>query len=776
MTSSFFSSSEIHNTDLTTLHGEKSKELGSQPILAKEGKDRLALLDVKKMEKPQGASKDTADAPVSVAERIHCNRPSIPDSFPDHPAFLSKAAGQVEQQINKDQESKNPNEVANRDDKTAVDAEDKFTSLTAQKPPTEPSKAEGICPDSTSPSEVSGGGNIEKDSPDSPFEVIIDKATFDKEFKDAYKESTNDFGSWAMHTDGESSADISESNDKVFPLRNKEAGQYPTSAWLTRQFSHTTAALEEVSRCVNDMHNFTNEILTWDLVPQVKQQSEKSDYITTTSGLDMSEDNSEIPVVNLKTNTHPKIPVCSINGSTPITKSTGDWAEAFLPQENAFTEKPIPDCRDSTKEVSIKCVGGSVQRQDDTLPELPGSLLEKRVSSGSGADTETVVLPDGLLKGEMNWQSSVLGEVTEADSSGASDDTVMEHITADTLFESNKIHAEKPVPISSAVVKTGEREVKEILNCNRENKTSENSEELVGSSEPRQVQPDVLEGSPAGGEVACSQLPDLSVGSEDVKQSDSVSEVSPVQPVTAENPKLPSAASPDVDETEFSLNVTASAYLESLHEKSVKDTDDSSPEDLIAAFTETKERGIADKDEGDAFGTTSEKTADFKPTLPVEVLHESESGGSEVKDMKSKYTRQSRETNASELLDVFPTRGTLVASLDLEQEQLTIRALKELSERQKKSASAQDKVESPSEEILKQTFTSAPESSWPQRSYDVLENTDVKTGSDLGISKKPTVIKETTRVDVLSSLSKTDLVNKHVLARLLTDFSGNHLH
>ncbi|XP_057173085.1 reticulon-3 isoform X1 [Ursus arctos] len=776
MTSSLFPSSEMRNNDLTVPHGEKSKVLGSQPILAKEGKDCLALLDVKKMEKPQGTSKDIAYSPVSVAEGVQCDHPSIPASFPDRPAFLSKEVGLMEQQINKDQESKNPNEVPGTDDKTGLDVDDKFTLLTAQKPLTQQPKAEGICAYSLSPSEVSGGGIIEKDSPESPFEVIIDKEAFDKEFKDAYKESTNDFGSWAMHIDRESSADILESNDKVFPLRSKEAGRYPTSALLTRQFSHTTAALEEVSRCVNDMHNFTNEILTWDLVPQVKEERNKSDYITKTTGLDMSEYNSEIPVVNLKTNTQQKFPVCSINGSTPIIKSAGNWAQASLPQENAIIEKPVPDCLRSTKEINIKGVGGNVQKQDNTLSELAGSPFEKGVSLGSGVAAVKVVLPGDHLKGDMNWQSSMLGEVTEADSSGESDDTVIEDITTSISFESNKIQAEKSVSIPNAIVKRDEREIKEIFSWNRENKISENLEEPVSGSEAAQVQPDTLERSPAG-EASCSQVPALNGMSEDVEQLGSMSEVAPEKPDGIESPQLPSVLSPSVEETEFSLNVTTSAYLESLHKKSIKDADDSSPEDLIAAFTETGEEGIADKGAGNAFQATSEKTTDFnKTTLAVEVLHEKESGGSEIKDIISKHTEQSKETNGSAVLDVFPGQGTPAASLDLEQEQLTIKALKELSERKaEKSAFVLDTVESPPEEILKQTFTCDPESSWLQRSCDVLEHTEVNTGSDLGISKKPTVSKETARVDTISSLSKTEVVNKQVLARLLADFSVHDL-
>lgn len=760
MTSSFLSSSETHNSDPTILHGEKNEVLGRQPVIAKEGKDHLALLDMKKMEKPQGTSKDKRDCPVSLAAgEVPCNRPSIPASFPEDPAFLLKEASQVEEQINKDQQSKNPNQVLNREDKTALDVDDRFTLPVAQKPPIEQSNEEGTRTCSLSPSEVSGGGIIEKDSPESPFEVIIDKAAFDREFKDSYKESTNDLGGWAVHTDKELSADMSETNDKVFPLRNREAGRYPSSALLTRQFSHTTAALEEVSRCVNDIHNFTNEILTWDLVPQVKQQTDKSsDYPTKSAGLDRSEYHSEIPVVNLRTNTHQKIPACSINGSTPITKSTGDWEEASLPQENAIIGKSVSDYLISTKEVNVKGGQGDKQKQDDVLPELPGSPCEKHVSLGSGVATVKVVLPDDLLKDETNWQTSALEEITEADSSGESDDTVIEDITAERSFE-NRIHSEKPFSIPSAVVKTGEREIKEIPSCRKiESTTSKSTEELVRG--PHQTKSDSLGRRPVD-EAVCSPIAGMNVMLEDVKQSKTVGEGAPEKPITTDNPKLRSALPNVFNETEFSLNVTASTTLESLYGNHIKDIDDSSPEDLMATLTETREKLILGKEE-----ETDSEAVSQKPASPVEVLSESESNSS------SKNSAQSKETNGSDFLDVFTTHGTPVVSLDLEQEQLTIRALKELGERQGEEPPSVQGEESLSEERLKQTFAPEP---WPQRSDDILEHTDVKTGSDLGISKKPTIIKET-RVDIISSLSKTELVNKHVLPRLLTDFSGNHLH
>uniref|UniRef100_A0A8C2MMK5 Reticulon n=1 Tax=Cricetulus griseus TaxID=10029 RepID=A0A8C2MMK5_CRIGR len=692
MASSF--SSEVHNPDLT----KKSKTLGSQLILAKEGKDPLVLLDMKKLDSSQGTNKDRVDTLVSLTAGSPCNHPSIPDSFPEQPAFLSKEIGSAEEWIVKDQEPKNPNKVASEEDRRALDLGQ--------------SKTEHICTYSLSPSELSGA-SVEKDSPESPFEVIIDKATFDREFKDLYKENTNDLDGWAAHSDRESPADLLEMNDKVFPLRNKEAGRYPASALLSRQFSHTTAALEEVSRCVNDMHNFTNEILTWDLIPQTKQQAGKSSCTTKSTGLDRNEHHSEIPVINLKTNTHQKMPICSPNGNTPITKSTDDWAEASFSPEN-IAGKPVKDYHLSSTKASDRGVSGSSQ----PLLEPPGSVPEKWVS-GSGAATVEVALPD--LRDA--WPNCVLGEVTEVDSSGESDDTT------------NKILPEKPDSLSGTDAKISARDIKETPTCE-----TVRSEMCENSEEPSSAQPKTSHRRSLEGEV-CSQVPNT------------LNEVAPEKPAMADNPKVPSTAPPNVlSETGSPLTVTASANLESLLGKYVDDTDGSSPEDLLAAFTGAREKGLMGKDHS-SLEAVLEKTADFKNALPMELLHERELGGSETK-----YSEHSKETNG----------GALRVSPDLEQEQLTIRAIKELGERQAEQVQAE--VAAPGGK-LKQTFAPQP---WPQRSSDILEYTDTETASDLGIAKKPSIINDT-RVDPISSLSKTETVNKHVLARLLSDFSVRDL-
>ncbi|XP_075829504.1 reticulon-3 isoform X1 [Microtus pennsylvanicus] len=667
----------------------------------------------------------SSSQPVSIFSTSQaggpCNHPSIPDSFPEQPAFLSKETGPAEEWIVKNKEPKNPNKVPSGEDRRALDLGQ--------------CKAEHVSTHSLSPSELLGA-SVEKDSPESPFEVIIDKATFDREFKDLYKESTNDLGGWTAHSGRESPADLLEMNDKVFPLRNKEAGRYPASALLSRQFSHTTAALQEVSRCVNDMHNFTNEILTWDLVPQAKQQADKSSSCTTRStGPDRSEHRSEIPVINLKASTYQKMPVCSLNGNTPITKSTGDWAEASLSPESTVAGKPVKDYLSSTKEASGRGVPGSSQ----PLPESPVSVPEKWVP-GSGTATVEVALPD--LRDA--WPNSV----TEVDSSGESEDTVIEDLSADPSFETNKVLPGKPATLPGAAAKTSGRGIKETPSCETVRS------EMCGNSEDPSSEAE-LRGKNLEGEEVCSQV------------SNTLNEVAPKKPAETVNPEFPSAAPPNVlSETGFLPMATASANFESLLGKYVEDTDGSSPEDLLAAFTATKENGIVDKDHH-ILETVLKKTADFKNTLPVELLHESELGGSETKDIKNKYSERSKETNGGELGVCCPP-GASIVTPDLEQEQLTIRAIKELGERQAEQVEAEEATPGGK---LKQAFAPQP---WPQRSSDILEHTDIKAGSDLGISKKPVLIKDT-RVDPISSLSKTETVNNHVLARLLTDLSVRDL-
>ncbi|XP_068779707.1 reticulon-3 [Struthio camelus] len=104
----------------------------------------------------------------------------------------------------------------------------------------------------------------EKDSPESPFEVILDRAAFDREYKESL---LGDGGAWPARGERELLTQIPE--DSVCDFRAKPraaAAGLPKGPGLSRQSSGTTAALEEVSKCVREMHSFTSELLRWDLV------------------------------------------------------------------------------------------------------------------------------------------------------------------------------------------------------------------------------------------------------------------------------------------------------------------------------------------------------------------------------------------------------------------------------------------------------------------------------------------------------------------------------
>ncbi|XP_007497803.1 reticulon-3 isoform X2 [Monodelphis domestica] len=746
---SLFSTSQVLNTDMI-LREEKHQVLDIQPALSKEGKDNFAGAANKKMERLNGTNGDSAtEAPPGGTEAdVHGDRPCIPTSFPEQPAFLTKEM--------KDQELRNQSEVA------ASEADAKFTLLKGQQPHTQQSEAEGISNHSLSPSEVSAVVSVEKESPESPFEVIIDKATFDQEFKDSYRESTSEPGSWAMHTDQERTTGNSQDSNRIFSLRNQEQ-RHPASALLTRQFSRTTAALEEVSRCVSDMHNFTNEVLTWDLASQLKQPEKSSENLAQASRLDGNEYASETSALHPKICPHQniqKIPVHSIHGSKPSTESGV-----------SLYEKVSPDSIDSAQKVSLEGMAKSVPKGGGTLIRLPESRGGKCASPGLEEITEKVLLPDDSLKVDLNGETSFLAEMMEADSSGESDDTVIEDITADISFESDKresekllceaaaagggvkIQAEKLVFVPNPIIEADEREIKDTYSQDVSSKTHNNCRESVDDFETLQAQSDILGESPVS-EISCPKIIAIDSSTKYVKPLDNLDEILPLKSFKTEQPRL----SPE-----------ESSRM--LREDSLRENkSDDSPEDLITTLSEIQtKKALA---EVNAFEATAEEDTNLKTTFPIRVLYG-------VEDAGHKCTVPNKSTNGNQLQNTFSSQGAPVASLDLEQEQLTIRALKELGGKlDDRIKTSQEDVKAPIEkkpirtstETVTSTF--APESPWPEKSHDILRERDVKTASDLdfGITQGPT------GVGMISSLlSKTEQVNEHFLTRLLTDFSVHDL-
>lgn len=101
----------------------------------------------------------------------------------------------------------------------------------------------------------------ELDSPESPFEVVPDRAAFDREYGP---------GSIPM-AEREVLSQIPEDRVCDFPVKARTGNGIPglpakLPTGLSRQASGTAAALEEVSKCVREMHSFTSELLSWDLV------------------------------------------------------------------------------------------------------------------------------------------------------------------------------------------------------------------------------------------------------------------------------------------------------------------------------------------------------------------------------------------------------------------------------------------------------------------------------------------------------------------------------
>ncbi|XP_043827640.1 reticulon-3 isoform X2 [Dromiciops gliroides] len=740
---SFVSSSQP--VSLFSTSQEKSQVLNIQPVLSKEGKDDFAETANKKMERLHEPSGDSSiEAPpvgfLDTRAEVHCGHPSIPTSFLEHPAFLTKETGKPH--VSKDPGLENQSEVPARDGEAVSDADVKFTLLKGQKLHIEQSEAEGIGNHSLSPSEVSG---VEKDSPESPFEVIIDKATFDQEFKDSYRESTSELGSWAMHTVPEITTDNSPNSSRIFPLRNQEERNSPASALLTRQFSRTTAALEEVSRCVSDMHNFTNEVLTWDLISQVKHPEKSSENIAQVSRLDGNECASEIPASRPKMCAHQniqKIPIRSIHENSPSTESGA-----------SLYEKVSPDGVDSAKKVSIEGMGESVLKGvGGTLIRLPESHGGKCASSGLEGITEKGVLRDGPLKDELNGQNSVLVEMMEADSSGESDDTVIEDITTDMSFDSDKreyekllcqatggatIQAWKPISVQDTLIETDKREIKDKYSQGVSSKTHEDFRGSIDDFETLQVQPDVHGKSPVT-ETSHPETITIDSTTKYMKLSSNLDEILPLKPVTSEHLKL-------------SPGETSGASMR-------KNKNDDSPEDLTATLSETQTKEV------NAFEAAPEKDTNLKTTFPLGVLHR-------VGNIVS-----NKGTCGNPLQNDFVSQSTPVTSLDLEQEQLTIKALKELGGRpDEKIKPSQEGVKAFMEEnfiqtsadLLTSTFASE---SWPERSH-ILREQAVKTTSSLDFG----IPQETTEVEMMSSLSKTEQVNEHTLTRLLTNFSVHDL-
>lgn len=238
-----------------------------------------------------------------------------------------------------------------------------------------------------------GDAVADKDSPESPFEVIADKLEFDKEFKDALASNSSDIGSnWVMHSERELLTDIPEDSVCEFRAKPRGGGRIPPGPGLSRQSSGTTAALEEVSKCVREMHNFTSEMMSWDLIP--KDLGEKT--------------------ANSASSDHPASP----------TKEGGSGKDpAGRKAEAGRTSAPYQPLKINA-------------HQKERAPSDTEKQPSQKRANGEAAAVKTS--PAVELKADVRWPNPGLPEMAEGDSSGESDDTVIEDIVADSTFRGEK--------------------------------------------------------------------------------------------------------------------------------------------------------------------------------------------------------------------------------------------------------------------------------------------------------------------------------------------------
>ncbi|KAG8146754.1 hypothetical protein E2320_013861 [Naja naja] len=239
---------------------------------------------------------------------------------------------------------------------------------------------------------------VEKDSPESPFEVIADKLEFDTEFKEVLTSSSKEIGSnWVIHGERELLTDIPEDSICEFQAKPRSSGRPPSGPGLSRQSSGTTAALEEVSKCVRELHSFTNELLNWDLIP--KDLEDKAD----------------------------------------------DFINAGFKASSAETGAGVPELVARPSDMETSKV--SAPHQPVTISLHPKGKLSPKVEKNQATVGQAVAIVKSApleavqMTAELSWPNPCLPEAADADSSGESDDTVIEDAPADLTFP-NKVVVE----------------------------------------------------------------------------------------------------------------------------------------------------------------------------------------------------------------------------------------------------------------------------------------------------------------------------------------------
>ncbi|KAG6939527.1 reticulon 3 [Chelydra serpentina] len=732
-----------------TAWADSSRGIDSKPPPSNEVKELVVAVDNKRMDSFRGPSADSGieatsigspgseGSPFSIGAEPHSYSPVISTSSPEQmyvrgTSICLSENGKAEQSRCKDQD------IMDQNKRVTTGSESRFTFLTDQKQDAEQPLIKGVYSQSSTPS--GGETTIEKDSPESPFEVIIDKAAFDKEYKDSLISNASDLSSnWVMHSERELLTDIPEDRVCEFQVKTRSGSSIPVGPGLSRQSSGTTAALEEVSKCVREMHSFTNELLNWDLIPKV----EHSDKIAETSDL------SAMPSKEV--------------GSAP-TQPAGNRTEACK------APSPHP-------------VTVSVQQKDRAYTGLAVPQFEKHVPLDKEAVKMKTALPAAVeLKADGSWPSSGLAEITDADSSGESDDTVIEDVSVDLAYGKEKLVLQPtdsgmaPVekltlaPVTAGktrdwIIADNEEAANKLHKHSREGhlpfKTPEDNQGFTDDFETIEAHPDIVGGSP----VAEAKHPKSTLDLTSINMQHSGSwdpgllakplkagEILSISPTAAPLTDLRNMPNKRVPLSLPLGNLEEQEHPDALSGEKSKGND--SLEDLTETFSEAE-------------------IAVLKTTPPGRSLCNDEANRSDVKVDGDYVVRSITEDKGNFQNPLFSQRSPTVAQ-DFEQEQLTIKALKELGGKlDENHTRTQSKISPPGGGRTAQDHdTSAPaqKSALEKRPLCIHQQTDMKPApATAHISTDGEIPKEA----VWDSVAGSPV--EHALVRLLTGFSVHDL-
>ncbi|XP_034632382.1 reticulon-3 isoform X1 [Trachemys scripta elegans] len=741
-----------------TAWADSSREIDSKPPPSNDVKELVVAVDSKRMDSFRGPSADSGieatsigspgseGSPFSIGAEPHSYSPVISTSSPEQTyvrgtIICLSEDGKAEQSRLKDQDFMDQNK------RVTTGSESRFTFLTDQKQDAEQPLSKGVYSQSSTPS--GGETALEKDSPESPFEVIIDKAAFDKEYKDSLISNSSDLSSnWVMHSERELLTDIPEDRVCEFQVKPRSGSSIPAGPGLSRQSSGTTAALEEVSKCVREMHSFTNELLNWDLIPKV----EHSEKIAETSDL-------------------PAVPSKEFGG-TP-TQPAGNRTEACK------APSPHP-------------VTVSVQQKDRAYTDLASPRFEKHVPLDKEAVKMKNASPTAVeLKADGSWPSSGLAEITDADSSGESDDTVIEDVPVDLAYGNKKLVLQPtdsgvaPVekltfaPVTAGktrdwITADNEEAPNKLHKHSREgqlpSQTPEDNQGFTDDFETIEAHPDVG-GSPVA-EAKYPKSSTLDLTSINMQHSGHWDPGLLGKPLKAgEILSISPTAAPLKDLKNMpNERVPLSLPLGNLKEQ---DHPDALSGENEADFMRECLKSKGNDSLEDLTDTFSEaETAALKTTAPGRAPHKDEVNRSDVK-VDGDYAVQSiTDDKGNFQKPLFSQRSPTVAQ-DFEQEQLTIKALKELGGKlDDEQTPTQSKISLPGGGRKAQDHdpSAAQKSPLEKRPLCIHQQTDMKPApATAHISTDGEIPKEA----VWDSVAGSPV--EHALVRLLTGFSVHDL-